>query len=162
MKVIEDLKSANTEKEILGALNDWYKNSELISVNQYLQDISNNLRKIENTCGYLGQEGIDTSEILSACGFVKAQLESMATEAQTREASKGIEEDVMKLIAAKKLVSIGRREEGYKALYNLSQQNKGKIGKEAFLEAKKIFNERKIQIERANGTKKEQSTTATE
>lgn len=160
MKVVEDLKSAKTDEEFLGALNQWYKNSELISVNQYLQDISNNIRKVENTCGYLGQEGVNTDEILNSCAFIKAQLDAIAVEAQSREASKHIEEDAMKFIAAKKLVSIGKTEEGYKALYNLSQKNKGQIGKEAMLEAKKILGERKIQIERANG-KKEQSTTVT-
>lgn len=159
MKVVEDLKSAKTDKEFLGALNNWYKNSELISVNQYLQDISNNIRKVENTCGYLGQEGVNADEILNSCAFIKAQLDAIASEAQSREASKSIEEDAMKLIAAKKLVSIGRREEGYRALYNLSRQNKGQIGKDAFLEAKKIYNQRKIQLERENG-KKETSTTA--
>lgn len=161
MEVIESLKSAKTDAEFLGALNKWYKNSELISVNQYLQDISANIRKIENTCAYLGQEGVDTDEILNSCAFIKAQLDNMATEAQQREASKGTEEDVMKLIAAKKLVSIGRVNEGYKALYNLSQQNKSQVGKDALLEAKKIYNQRKIQIERENG-KKETSTTAAE
>lgn len=161
MGIFDKFKEAKTEDENLDVLNEWYKKSELISINQYVQDISNNLKKIENTSGYLYQEGIDINEITSACSFIRAQLDSIAVNAQEREARKNAEESKMMLIAAKKLISSGRVNEGYKALYNIAKENKNtEVGKEALKEAENVFNNRKMQIERANGKKENTSKQA--
>lgn len=156
MDIFENLKNANTDTEILNVLNDWYKKSELISVNQYLQEISNNVKKIEIFSGYLSQEDVNVSEIMNACGFIKAQLDNISSQVQEREATKNSEEEKMMFVAAKKLVSIGKYNEGYKALYNLSK-SKTEVGKQAYIEANRILNNRKSEIERAN-VKKENTT----
>lgn len=153
--------NSKNEEEFLGHLSDWTKSSQSYGmIDQNLGQINEYLRKIENLASYLAQDEVDVDEIMNTCAFLKAHILSIQQNVHDSEEKNNTVEK-LKLSAAKKLIQEGKFEEGYKALFKISDQNKNtEIGKTALLEAHKVLTNRKTEIERRINAKKENSKQA--